>query len=77
MRNEEEILSRMKPGCICKGVKLHRIIQAIDEGADSYEELAQKTGIGGGSCDSKRCGEKVKKLLADLKQIGLQNKKKA
>ena len=63
MTTEEEILLRMKPGCICKGIKLHRIIKAIEDGARSYEEIARKTGIGGGSCDSKRCQEKVAQLL--------------
>lgn len=68
MGTEEEILSRLKPGCICKGIKLYTIIQAIEEGADTYEKIAEKTGIGGGSCDSKRCAEKVTALLADMKQ---------
>lgn len=66
MTTEEEILFRMKPGCICKGIKLHQIIKAIEEGARSYEEIAHKTGIGGGSCDSKRCGEKVADLLREI-----------
>ena len=32
MATEEEILARMKPGCICKGIKLYRIIEAIEAG---------------------------------------------
>ncbi|MBU0663268.1 MAG: (2Fe-2S)-binding protein [Proteobacteria bacterium] len=63
MATEEEILARMKPGCICKGIKLHRIVEAIEDGATSYEEIAKVTGIGGGSCGSKRCGKKVAMLL--------------
>ncbi len=66
MTKEEEILLKMKPGCICKGIKLYRIINAIEEGARSYEEVARKTGIGGGSCNSKRCGEKVADLLGKM-----------
>lgn len=61
---EEEILARLKPGCICKGIKLYKIQEAIAAGASSYEEVAAVTGIGGGSCNSKRCGEKVAQLLA-------------
>ena len=65
-RDQEEIIrERMKPGCICKGIKLHTIRQAIEEGADSYEAIARKTGIGGGSCESKRCAEKIEQLLAE------------
>lgn len=63
MATEEEILARMKPGCICKGIKLHLIIKAIEDGASSFEEIARATGIGGGSCGSKRCRQKVTDLL--------------
>ena len=63
MATEEEILAWLKPGCICKGIKLHRIVQAIENGATSFEQIAKITGIGGGSCGSKRCGQKVAELL--------------
>ena len=71
MATEEEIIARLKPGCICKGIKLHRIIQAIEDGAASFEQIAQATGIGGGSCGSKRCGQKVAELLKKMKDIEL------
>jgi len=70
MSKEEKILARMKPGCICKGVKLHTIIQAIADGADSFEEIARVTDIGSGSCESRRCSEKVEKLLVQKRQNG-------
>jgi len=63
MATEEEILARLRPGCICKGVNLHAVLQAIENGAASYEEIVQVTGIGGGSCKSRRCREKVEELL--------------
>jgi len=65
MATEEEILARLKPGCICKGIKLHKILTAIENGATSYEEIAKITGIGGGSCKSRRCRAKVASLLGD------------
>ncbi len=68
MVTEEEIRARLRLGCICKGIKLHVIITAIDAGARSYNEISQKTGIGGGSCKGKRCGEKVKELLTQGKE---------
>lgn len=64
MPTEEEMLARIKPGCICKGIKLYKIQEAISNGAVSFEEIAARTGIGGGSCNSKRCGAKVSELLA-------------
>jgi len=63
MLTEEEILARLKPGCLCKGIKLYKIEEAITGGATSYEEIARITGIGNGSCNAKRCGEKVAELL--------------
>ncbi len=64
---EEEMLARVRPGCICKGIKLYKIHEAIDAGADTYEKIAAMTGIGGGSCDSKRCKEKVAHILKSKK----------
>jgi len=63
MQPDEKIMARLKPGCICKGVKLIRLIEAIEDGATSFEEVAEKTGIGDGSCGGKRCGRKVAELL--------------
>ncbi len=63
MLSEEEILARLKPGCICKGIKLYKIQKAIDNGATTYEDIVKVTGIGGGSCNSKRCSAKVTELL--------------
>lgn len=65
MATEAEILAGLRPGCICKGIKLRRIMEAIAQGADSYEEISRLTGIGGGSCKSKRCREKVEALLQE------------
>lgn len=64
---EKEILARLKPGCICKGIKLHVIQDAINNGADSFATISEMTGIGGGSCKSRRCGEKVAMLLEQMK----------
>ncbi len=63
MVTEEELIARLKPGCICKGIKMHRILEAIERGATTFEEVAQATGIGDGSCNSKRCRQKVAWLL--------------
>jgi bacterioferritin-associated ferredoxin len=67
MTTEEEILARLKPGCICKGIKLFKIQEAIDNGATSFKEVAKLTGIGGESCKSKRCGKIVAALLSKNK----------
>ena len=65
MQPDEKIMARLKPGCICKGIKLIQLLDAIDNGAGTYEAIARITGIGDGSCGGKRCRAKVQQLLID------------
>ncbi len=65
MKPDEKIMARLKPGCICKGVKLIKLIEAIENGATTFEEVAAVTNIGDGSCGGKRCGRKVAELLGE------------
>ncbi|HBI14194.1 MAG TPA: (2Fe-2S)-binding protein [Desulfobulbaceae bacterium] len=65
MQPDERTIARLKPGCICMGIRLHRILEAIDQGAASFDEIARMTGIGRGDCQGRRCGQKVAQLLAD------------
>ncbi len=63
MEPNDRIMATLKAGCICKGVKLIRLIKAIENGATSFAEVAEVTGIGDGSCQGKRCRLKVEELL--------------
>lgn len=63
MEPDERTMARLKAGCICKGVKLIRLIEAIDKGATSFAEVAAATEIGDGPCQGKRCRLKVAALL--------------
>ena len=63
MEPNDRMMARLKAGCICKGVKLIRLIEAIENGAASFEQVAAVTGIGDGPCQGKRCGAKVQELL--------------
>ena len=65
MEPDERTLARLRPGCICKGVRLIRLIEAIEAGATSFDEVAAACGIGDGSCGGKRCGRKVAELLGN------------
>ncbi|MDR2549218.1 MAG: (2Fe-2S)-binding protein [Desulfobulbus sp.] len=65
MQPNERTMAGLKAGCICKGIKLLRLIEAIDNGATTFAEVAAATGIGDGPCKGKRCGEKVRQLLAE------------
>jgi len=68
MQPNEKMMARLRPGCICKGVKLIRLLEAMEEGAASFEEIALRTGIGDGPCNGERCGKKVAELLAEHKK---------
>ncbi len=63
----ELIRAKHKPGCICKGIIFEKIIEAINNGAKNFNEIATQAGIGTSSCQSKRYGEKVKELIEKLK----------
>lgn len=63
MQPDDKIMARLKPGCICMGIRLHRILEAIEDGAATYDEIALKTGIGKGDCKGRRCSKKVEEIL--------------
>ena len=63
MKPNERTMARLKTGCICKGVKLIRLIEAIENGAATFAQVAAVTGVGDGPCEGKRCRMKVEELL--------------
>ncbi len=65
MHPDQRTMAHYKAGCICKGVKLIRLMQAIEQGATTFAEVAAQTGIGNGPCHGKRCQKKVAQLLAE------------
>ena len=65
MQPDKKTMARLKPGCICQGIKLIRLLDAIDRGAGSFAAVAKITGIGNGDCGGKRCRAKVEMLLAE------------
>lgn len=70
MDADERLRAKLRPGCICQGIRLIRILEAIEAGAESFEAIARQTGIGQGACKGRRCGAKVAQLLLERK-IGL------
>lgn len=69
MKPDERTMARLKAGCICKGVKLIRLIEAIDNGATTVAEVQRACGIGDGSCLGKRCGSTIGELLRQRADI--------
>jgi len=63
MEPNERTMAGLKAGCICKGVKLIRLIEAIENGATTFAQVAAVTSVGDGPCEGKRCRMKVEELL--------------
>ena len=51
--------------CICKGIPLSRIIDAL-KSSETVQEVNKKTGCGSGGCKGERCGPRIKALLDKL-----------
>jgi NAD(P)H-nitrite reductase large subunit len=60
----EEIKARIKPICICKGIKQSIICEAIQmKNCKTVEEVNLKTGSGKGGCQGRRCRPVIEKLI--------------
>lgn len=53
--------------CLCKGIPEETIIEAIKEGATTFEEVREKTGAGTGFCQGARCKETIQRLIEEHK----------
>lgn len=52
--------------CICKGINLGRVLQALD-GCETVQDVNRKAGTGTGGCLGERCGPRIKILLRKKK----------
>ncbi|MFN8626067.1 MAG: (2Fe-2S)-binding protein [Candidatus Binatia bacterium] len=63
----EEIRARLRVVCICKGIKLGKIADAIKAGATTVEQVNRATGSGSGTCGNEsgvtRCRPVIEELL--------------
>jgi bacterioferritin-associated ferredoxin len=59
------LLEGMKVVCICKGIKKRVFWKALDEGAQSKDEVNRQTGSGSGGCQGRRCGPRILEMLRD------------
>ena len=68
MEERVKMLSRVV--CICKGINLGRVLQALD-GCETVQDVNRKVGTGSGGCQGERCGPRIKILLRKAKEAGL------
>lgn len=51
--------------CMCKGVTDDAIVEAIKNGADTFEKVVEATGATTGPCRGGRCRAKIEELIAN------------
>jgi NAD(P)H-nitrite reductase large subunit len=59
----DEIKLRLRAVCICKGIKMGRICDAIQGGCKTVEDVNKSTGSGNGGCGATRCRPVIEQLL--------------
>lgn len=53
--------------CICKGVTKVDIVNALNDGAKTVEDVADKTGATKGGCKGLRCINPIENIIEDNK----------
>jgi NAD(P)H-nitrite reductase large subunit len=59
----EEIKAKIQVVCICKGVKMGRMCEAIAKGAQTVAQVHKATNSGDGGCGATRCTPVIEALL--------------
>jgi bacterioferritin-associated ferredoxin len=57
------LLEGMKVVCICKGIKKRLFWKAMDDGAQTKDDINRMTGSGSGGCQGRRCGPRILEML--------------
>lgn len=60
---DDEIRARFRVVCICKGVRLGKIADAIRAGATTFVEVNRAAGSGTGDCGATRCRPVIEEML--------------
>ncbi len=53
--------------CLCKKVSRSKMIEAINQGAETVNRIKYVTGAGSGACKGRRCTPKIEALLKEVK----------
>ncbi len=59
----EQILDKLTKVCLCKAISRATIKKAIENGAQTVEEVNKATGSGSGGCGGRRCSVKIEELI--------------
>ena len=64
--DEQEILDRLKPICLCKGIRKAVFLKHIAAGITTVDGLKKASGAGNGSCEGRRCTVRIAEMLNHL-----------
>jgi bacterioferritin-associated ferredoxin len=67
----EEIRARLRVVCICKGIKLGKISDAIKTGAATVEQVNRLTGSGSGTCGNDSGVTRCRPVIEELLRSGM------
>lgn len=60
----DEIKARLRVVCICKGIKMAKICDAIlTKNCETVEQVNKATGSGSGGCNATRCRPVIEQIL--------------
>ncbi|MEE9144485.1 MAG: (2Fe-2S)-binding protein [Candidatus Binatia bacterium] len=62
---EEAVLDAYRPICLCNKIRKGIVLKAIRAGANTFETVSRRTGIGTGPCGAARCGPMVRGMLGE------------
>lgn len=68
MNEHRRILQLNRVVCICKGIPLKKVLPAVER-CQSVAEVNRMAKTGQGGCQGRRCGPRIKVLLAKMQKI--------
>ena len=68
MTSEKKIINNFKKVCICRSIKGGTILNAISDGALSFEALRRTIRVGTGNCKAKRCRANIETMINEFKE---------
>ncbi|MGH7766592.1 MAG: (2Fe-2S)-binding protein [Candidatus Binatia bacterium] len=61
----KSIIDAYRPICLCNKIRKGIVVKAIQGGADTFEKVRRRTGVGTGPCGAARCGPMVRGILGE------------
>ncbi len=67
--DEKSIIDGLKKICICNSIQKKVILEQINNGVRTVDEISKRTGAGSGSCKGMHCIPKIREMLDESEKI--------